>query len=46
MIYFMRGSLSMSEMYNLTPYEREIIDEFLGERFEIEKTKPPEARIY
>lgn len=45
-MYFMRGALSMDEMYDLTEYEKEIIQEFIEERIEIEMSKKSGNHVY
>lgn len=40
LVYFMRGAISYEEMMRRTPGERQMIDEFLGQRLEIEKKNP------
>jgi hypothetical protein len=39
LVYFMRGSISYAEMMWMTFAEREMIKEFLDDRFEIEKNR-------
>lgn len=39
LVYFMRGSIQYRDMLNMTPVERSLIDEFITDRLEIEKTK-------
>jgi len=45
-MYFMRGGLTKEEMLDLTPYEREIISEFIKERLDIELSKKHTQPIY
>jgi hypothetical protein len=40
LVYFMRGSISYTEMMNSTPGERHLIEEFLNKRLEAEKKNP------
>jgi hypothetical protein len=39
LIYFMRGSLSRDDMFELTAYERNRISDFIKRRLESEKEK-------
>lgn len=40
LVYYMRGSIQYEDMIMRTPVEREIISEFINERFEQEKNNP------
>lgn len=39
LVYFMRGSVSYSEMMNMSPFERQLINEFIETRLETESKK-------
>lgn len=39
LVYFMRGSISYDQMMWMTFAEREVVKDFLDERFEIEKNR-------
>ena len=39
-VYFMRGSIQYEDMMLRTPAERQIFEEFISERLEIEKDSP------
>lgn len=39
MVYFMRGSVNYEEGYNMSPYERRLVFEFIEERLEAEGKK-------
>lgn len=46
-IYWMRGSISYFEFYELTYIERQVMDEFIKKRMETESKKPPHMnRVY
>jgi len=40
LVYFMRGAIQYNEMMNLTYVEREMIEDFIGDRLEQEKKSP------
>jgi len=40
LVYFMRGSIQYDDMMFRTPGEREVMEEFIEERFETEKKNP------
>ncbi len=40
LVYFMRGSLSYSEAMNMCSAERQVVHDFLKDRFEQEKNNP------
>jgi len=40
LIYFMRGAVSYSEAMNMSYAERQVLDDFLEKRLEIEKKNP------
>ena len=40
LVYYMRGSVQYEDMIMRTPVERELIGEFINERFEQEKNNP------
>lgn len=40
LVYYMRGSVQYEDMIMRTPVERELISEFINERFEQEKKNP------
>ena len=40
LVYFMRGAISYSEMMQMSILERQLISEFLDERFEAESKSP------
>ena len=39
LVYFMRGSIQYDDMMLMTPVERELVNEFLKDRFEQEKDR-------
>lgn len=39
LIYYMRGSVSIDELYKLTPWEKEVMFEFIKEHIDREKDK-------
>jgi hypothetical protein len=39
-VYFMRGSIQYEEMMRRTPGERQLFEEFISERFDVEKDNP------
>jgi len=40
LVYFMRGGIQYDDMMLRTPAERQLFEEFISERFEIEKDNP------
>lgn len=40
LVYYMRGSIQYEDMIMRTPVERELIHDFIDERFEQEKKNP------
>ena len=39
-VYFMRGSIQYEDMMRRTPGERQLFEEFISERLEVEKDNP------
>jgi hypothetical protein len=39
-VYFMRGAIQYEEMMRRTPGERQLFEEFISERMDIEKDNP------
>jgi hypothetical protein len=40
LVYFMRGSIQYHDMFELTPAERDLMDNFLAKRLEAEGKNP------
>ena len=40
LVYFMRGAIQYDDMLLRTPAERQMFEEFISERFEVEKDNP------
>lgn len=40
LVYFMRGAIQYDDMLLRTPAERQLFEEFITERFEVEKDSP------
>ena len=40
LVYFMRGSIQYESMLNRTPAERQLFEDFISRRFEVEKDNP------
>lgn len=46
LVYFMRGSIQYDDMMWRTPFERDLIAEFIEGRMETEAKKPFKACVY
>lgn len=39
LVYFMRGSVLYTEMMSMSPFERQLINDFISDRLEVEGKK-------